>query len=161
MIKINSKFLTSLLTFSIVTTNLIGCTSNDIAYVINSESEKEIEGIIDYDALIKCKVINVYMFGENRVYIAIKYGNIGDGIYHNIFNYGLICYHDNEYNSENIKFLKECDLNDYLIYYDEVKATYSKEDIERIYEKIKENNLNETLESSKELIKEREYDTLF
>lgn len=158
-IKFNSRLLASLLTASLVTTNVTGCSNDKISYVVTDEGKKEIDGTVDYKYLKDFQVIKVCVFGEERTYVATKKLEatkkgksiwVGD-CYYDVLDGKKICCSNNNYNSNNIIFRKAINIDDYLIYYGEVKEKYSKEDIERIFEKIKQDLDAKTEENDKVL----------
>lgn len=156
-IKFNSRLLASLLTVSLVTTNVTGCSNDKISYVVTDEGKNEIDGTVDYDYLKDCKVIKVCIFDEEKIYIAKKKTDWSDGwaCYYDILDNKKICRISKESNSNNIILREAIDINDYLLYYDEVKEKYSKEDIKRIFEKIKQGYDAKTEKDNKTLTKER------
>lgn len=147
-IKYTSGITALALTFSL---GMGGCSSSSsnsaFKYTENEKGEIVIEedSYIDYDALNNYYVIEVYnsVTDTNKIYIAKKntYYKKGRGSYYeytNVFTGFKILYSENDFN-DSLEFIKEIPLIDYLITYDLVKYRYTYEDMETVYNVIKEN----------------------
>ena len=146
IVKYTSGITALALTFSL---GMSGCSSSDSEFKFTENEKGEI--VVEEDSYIKYEYLNNYYVVEvynsildtNEIYIAEKimnyrkYNNSYNS-YKNIFNGFVILYDENEYNN-NIKFIKETSLVDYLITYDLVKYRYTYEDMENVYNFIKEN----------------------
>lgn len=112
---------------------LTGCEDN-FNYTENENGEIVAEGNISYSILSKCDLVEIRKLDNtNDIYICscsnyIYYTNIENNKY-------FIC-KNNDLN-EQLEFVRSTSMIDYLITYDEVKESYSVEDIDRILEKIK------------------------
>ena len=133
------------LSYSIALSSMLlttGCASlNDFSYSNNADGEIVVEGSIDYELLKNYKLIEVKLLnGEHKLFIASK--NVG----RYYIDYFDVCSSKKIYSTTTIKnekessveLVKEYDLIAYLLTYDEIKASYTIDDIERILNKINE-----------------------
>ena len=102
-------------------------------------------GSINYNELKRCVVLEVSDFGHKKIYIAKKFSNDS---YYNIFTNNCIF----SSSDPTVSIVNESSLGDYLIHYEEVQSKYDGEDLERIFEKIKQDYV---YENDKTLVKER------
>lgn len=129
------------LVFSLSVTSLTSCGDSNFSYE-TVEGEFVAEGTIDYSLLKDYKLIELKLLnGENKLYITGKtvlnesvYTR--DYYYNDIFTGEIVC--DTKTENQRLELINEYDLVEYLLTYDEVKGSYSIEDIERIYNKILE-----------------------
>jgi hypothetical protein len=146
----NNKIKSRLLSYIVglgMTISLSGC--GDFSYSTNSNGDIVVEGTIEYESLLNgYKIIEVELVGKKDLYFAKKdyerNKTIVD-IYVDVFTDKKICDED----STNI--ISVHNLHDYLLAYEEVKDEYSIDDIERIYNKIKEDYYSEEKEKVKTL----------
>lgn len=145
IIKYASGMTALALTFSLT---MSGCSTSKFKLTHNEKGEyiAAENSYIDNENISKYYVIETYstITNESKIYIAyynnISYRNDDIGNYYeyiNIFNNTHICYSSNHANN-NITFIKEIPLIDFLNSYDFTKARYSYEDMKEIYETIKE-----------------------
>lgn len=137
------KVLSYALALSLSTTSLTSCASySNFTYSTNTEGEFAADGNIDYELLRNYKLIELKLLnGESKLYITSKIdyydrGSVARSDYTDCFT-GRVIYSDT-YIEGRLELIEEYDLNDYLVTYDEIKGSYSIEDIERIYNKILE-----------------------
>lgn len=161
--KRNIKIFASALSLVMSTSFVSGCNKlQNYEYIENSEGKMELEGEFSYTELITSgRVIEVSLFDKKELYIVRKSKTIGRystsnrTYYYNIFNNNLLLQLDYEgkvVGDTQIDIINESALSDYLIYYDEIKNTYDKEDLERILNKIKSDYV---VPETKILLKER------
>jgi len=143
------KYTSGITALALALTLNTGC-SNTSRFKLTQNEKGEYTAVensyIDNNIIGRYYVIETYsnINNKSKIYIAY-YGNdyydrdIGNYYsYINIFNNFFICYGNNGVN-ENITFIKETPLIDYLNSYDLIKARYTYEDMQKIYETILEN----------------------
>ena len=140
----------------LVTTSLVGCVEGpqQFTYGTSSTGEVEVSGYIDYDLLKQYEVVELTIYDKTEVYIAekIRLTNRFAGFseyYVNILNGHRIF--DKEDNNENKSIKSLGGIEDCLLYYNMIKQSYTKEDVEELLSKIKEDYNNH---HSKTLVKE-------
>ena len=140
------------LSYSIALSSMLlttGCTSsNNFSYSNNADGEVVVEGSIDYELLKNYKLIEVKLLnGEHKLFIVSQRNVYYDRAY-KVYDcdYYDVCSSKKIYSTmtgkneteSSIELVKEYDLTAYLITYDEIKASYTIDDIERILNKINE-----------------------
>ena len=133
------------------TLGLNGCSASNskFSYSVNEKGEIIVEegSYIEYDYLNQYYVIEVYnsITNKNEIYIAHKRNGYQKYIgryaeYKNIFNGYTIISDNNNYNPNNgLEFIKETPLLGYINSYYTLKARYTYEDMQEIYNIVKEN----------------------
>lgn len=169
---INKKMLAGIM-LGAVAFSIAGCGCEAKSnYVEISEGVYELSNSIYFDdlktyQLVEMKVdgkVDLYITEKNTKTLAVYYAKKSAQLvtYHNVLNNEIIytVYDDSkkENNVENKNtLLKEENMFDYLIAYNEIQDSYTKEDIERILGKIKEDwNFADQKENSKEKLKIKE-----
>lgn len=141
--RINKRLAASLVSFTMITTSLLGCTVEeyeDFTYETTEDGTIECSGKIDYESLKEYEVVELTIFDKNEIYIARNHEFHGRNSYSNYYaditnGQRLYASTDDNQNKEIINFGK---ISDYLLYYDMVKDCYSAEDVEWLLTKIKE-----------------------
>jgi len=150
------KYTSSITALALALTLNTGCSSTtkfQLTYNKKGEYTASQNSYINNKNITKYYVIETYsnLTNESKIYIAypnddIIYYSRETGAnycqYINIFNNTSICFSDNNSN-DNITFIKETPLIDYLNSYDLVKARYTYEDMQNIYETILEDYIFE------------------
>lgn len=169
---INKKMLAGIMVGAI-TFSVAGCGCEAKPnYVETSKGVYELSNSIDFSELkdyqlVEMKVdgkVDLYITEKNTKTLAVYYAKKSAQLvtYHNVLNNEIIytVYDDpkKENNVENKNtLLKEENMFDYLIAYNEIQDSYTKEDIERILGKIKKDwNFTDQKENSKEKSKIKE-----
>lgn len=160
---INKKVLAGLLTFSLVPMIFSGCEERDqFTYSINEQGEYVVEGNIEFDLLKNYYFIEIdnVQFQTKEFYIAERrkiagrYGVVLGYYYIDIFTQNEVfrkTSNGDNFDSESSRvFINELELEDYLYGLNNVKGSYTKEDVETILNSIKEMNIKP---NDKQLIK--------
>lgn len=148
---INKKIVAGALVFSLATVPLTGCVKNEtFEYTVNEQGEYVASGKIEYN-LIKT---HCFLVIENSDYDAIEYYIVDEiknyarqheliGVsYIDIFNNQVVF--DTRANG-NRKILVCNKLEDYLYATNSIKASYTKEEVEIIFEQLKEDYIKENV----------------
>lgn len=147
---INKKLLAGALSFTLLTTGLVGCSTDmsDFNYNVNEQGEYEISGTIDYNLLKNYYfiVIENTNYDTTEYYICKKISTGGvvgpsQAIFYNIFSEYDDVYSDGT--SATRKLLFEDMVANYLYATNNIKANYTKEDVEQILQGMTENYLKE------------------
>ena len=140
----------------LVTTSLVGCTSGprNFSYGTSSTGEVVVSGYIAHELLKTYEVVELTIYDKTEVYIAGK--PIGDSrvgndkeYYVNVLNDYKIFDKNDKNENKTIKSLGV--VEDCLLYYNMIKNSYTKEDVEELLSKIKDDYNNH---HSKALVKE-------
>lgn len=157
---INTRVLATSLSLVMATTFLSGCHTN-FNYITDDKGNIQIEGTSDYEIVRKYKIIEIAFNGIREIYLVNKSEYMMNCCYyHDVFtNLEILLTYKGATNGANcvdseIKLINEKPFNDYLLYYDELKDSYSEEDLRRILDKIKHDYVFE-IEEVKTLVKER------
>lgn len=111
--------------------------SNNFERVVEENGEISLEGRISYKNACKYEVIKVSTVLDEKVYIVKLTGS--PAVYQDIFTGKVICETEKWIDPEDeIQVLQTAHLEDYLIALEEVKESYSPEDIELIRQTIEE-----------------------
>ncbi len=143
------KIYASILTTILLTTPQIGCKqrkNNNFDYTTDDNGKIKISGNIDYGNLTQnYKLIELKIMEKQQLYISkVEYkldyslNGLEDYEIYKDINTDKIIYQTNDDAYSNTELLNENSLNEYLIYYDEIKELYSPEDITEIINKIKQ-----------------------
>lgn len=156
---INKRILIGTITLALVNGSFVGCSSvQSFQYSTNEQGEIVTEGTTDYNYLKECYFIVVENpdYEMTEFYIASKvqryYSHlpVSDTYYYSVLNgkevYSTV---DNAESNRTLKF--ETKLDDYLFSMNEIKSTYTKEDVEIILDQMEKNYIKE---NDKELVKE-------
>ena len=155
---INKKLLTSVLTLTLLTTSLTGCTK-DFNYnkqVQNGEYVVEATGTMESKIAEELKVLELNIYGEKTLFLARRYDKeiiLKDNKeyiyeYWDVFDDFKIIDLNSEKSTnpikidtgnENVKIVKEESLKKYLEYYEYNKKEYTSEELKYIFNKIQEN----------------------
>lgn len=166
---INTKLISGLLVFTLMTT-LSGCnTAKDFKYERKNVAGKEIvdiTGTMDKDIAEDLKIIELKVFDEDHLFLARRYDKgtnkngkwAFDYEYWDVFeNYKIISFCDyiegpieNIQITEGVKLVKESSLNDYLLYYGYKNNEYTERNLTEIFDNIK---MDYEFEQEKKLIK--------
>ena len=145
---INKKLIAGALVFTLVAVPLTGCQENEgFSYEINVQGEYIALGNVEYDFLKQC----LFLVVENSKYDTIEYYIVKENTifyYVDIFNNKTVIDKNRE---ENRKILVNEKLSDYLYATNNIKASYTVEEVKLIFEQLKENYLKQ---NNKELVKE-------
>lgn len=148
---INKKILALGLSFALIPTVFAGCTKDDdkpvnFEYATNEQGMYQMSGTIDYELLKKyCFIVVENSTSETKEYYICgkderKYENrvVVRCFYKNIYDEKVVF----DTNGETVRtIIFETELEDYLLAYDFVKANYTKEDIDLLFEQMKETYL--------------------
>ena len=142
--KNKAKLLTYILTMSLSTTTLGGCGylhMDGLSYSVDENDENVVNGTINYQDLKGYKVVELrFLDGQNRLIIANKIKDIrtisGISDRYIEIDTGKSIYYKQD---DSITIVNEINLDGFLSVYNEIKPSYTIEDIERIYNKIVEN----------------------
>lgn len=111
--------------------------SNNFERVVEENGEISLEGRVSYKNACKYEVIKVSTVLDEKVYIVKLTGS--PAVYQDIFTGKVICETEKWIDPEDeIQVLQTAHLEDYLIALEEVKESYSPEDIELIRQTIEE-----------------------
>lgn len=155
---INKKILSGAVALTLLTVSLTGCTSQKyqkFEYSVNEQGEYQVNGTIDYELLKNCWFLVI----DNPKY-NIKEFYICDGIYHwakyseDCYSYANIFNNQEVFNPKkdgNRSIIFSTKVDEFLLAYNNVKANYTKEDIEQLLEQMKNNYEKE---NNKQLIKQ-------
>lgn len=149
-LRINKRLFASILSFTMITTSLVGCSSEPFerfSYETLEDGTVECIGRINYELLKKYEVVELTIFDKKELYVVQKSGT--SRYYFNIENSLRIYNIDNDDSNKKITSLGK--VEDYLLYYDMVKESYSIEDVENLLFMIKEDR---ELKEDKTLVKE-------
>lgn len=155
---INKKLLTGVLTFTLLTTALTGCTKdfNYTKQVQNGDYVVEVTGTMESKIAEELKVLELDIAGETTLFLARRYDkeiNSKDNKeyiyeYWDVFDDFKIIDLSSEKQTnpinidtgyENVKIVKEESLKKYLQYYEYDKKEYTSEELKDIFNKIQEN----------------------
>lgn len=149
---INKKILASGLVLTFLTTPLVGCSNlnTTFEYSVNEQGQCEASGTISYNELKKCYFIGVKDHQEDDIEYHIAYDQTNRcSVFKDIFTcawvYGSL-------NPNDRILLTHEKLEYYLLKIDNIKTSYTKEDVEEILEQVKKIYLEE---DNKELVKEK------
>ena len=154
---INKKLFATAISFTMITTNICGCGKNNI-YELSEHGDT----ITYHDLQGRYSIIELEILGENKIFFAKKittfdnyYSKTEYSKYYDAFNDGLICKVERnnasiEITDSSATFVSETDIKDYLLYYDMIQEEYTREELENLFSKIKEEK-NENKE--KKLVK--------
>lgn len=143
---INKKLIAGALVFTLVTVPLTGCEGyEEFEYTTNEQGEYIASGRIGYRTLKDCCFLAI----ENSTYSIVEY-YIADEIKHNGRYSPTYSTYEDIFSGQQIFSTKDsnnrkiliCDvLEDYLYASNNVKASYSIEEVEVMFEELKENYL--------------------
>ena len=144
---INKKLLTGALVFTLISTSFVACSAEGkFDYNVNEQGEYEVSGTLDYNNLKKCcfLVIKNNTYDTNEYYITYKTtnyyrGTITNHEYYDVLNNQLVF--DTKANSSRNILLEE-NISDYLYATNNIKSTYTKEDVEEILDQLRQNYIN-------------------
>lgn len=135
---INKKLIATALAFTLVAIPLTGCAeSENFEYSTNEQGQYVASGNVEYDFLKQCSFLVV----ENSKYNTIEYYIVKENTifyYSDIFNDKNVIRQNGE---ENRKILVCDQLGDYLYATNNIKANYTKEEVELILSQLKEEYL--------------------
>lgn len=173
---INKKMLAGIMVGA-VAFSIAGCGCEAKSnYVEISEGVYELSNSIDFSELKDYQLVEMKVDNKVDLYVTYQKEKIFDGVYidgvtysldyitmyYNVLNNEIIYTNydidqkENSIKNENT-LLKEENMFDYLIAYNEIQDSYTKEDIERILGKIKKDwNFTDQKENSKEKSKIKE-----
>ena len=135
--KYRLKFLTYALVLSLSTSSLTGCVYINSKYTTSEDGKVTLKKT-SYDVLSEHKIIELRLInGESKLFIVNENNRYDYSRYYDIFTNKLI-FTSLEDNNDQITLVKKSNLIDYLVTYNEIKDIYTKEDVERIYDKIVE-----------------------
>lgn len=113
-------------------------------YSKNENGEVELSSAFDYSIVRKFEVTCLKVKGKEVLYLTRHHG--AGCKYYDIFTDKLI-YHNPEHNEgehfDEMEFVSSEGLIQYLIIYNKLKANYNKEDLEELYENIKNDYYSE------------------
>ena len=137
----------------LVTTSLVGCASGprNFNYGTSSTGDVVVSGYIAHDLLKQCEVVELTIYDKTELYI-VRQGldkTARGKCYNNILNGHEIL--ENAGKNENRIIKSLGGVEDCLLYYNMIKQSYTKEDVEELLSKIKEDYNNH---HSKTLVKE-------
>ena len=153
-LRINKRLAASLVSFTMITTSLVGCTNNNYEYETPENGTIECTGEIGYHVLKEYLVVELTVFDKKELYIVKYKASFYDNSlsYFDITNNKKIFDAGNEHENQNKSLESLGRVEDYLLYYDMVKDSYSVEDVEGLLAKIKEDKelgKNKTLTKDK------------
>ena len=142
---VSKKILALGLTFALIPTAFAGCDKDEpvnFEYSTNEHGQYQMSGTIDYELLKKYCFIVVKnsTFETKECYICERqdsryYGSILNSKYINIYNEQVIF----DTNGETVRtIIFESEIEDYLLAYGSIKSNYTKEDIDLLFEQLKE-----------------------
>ena len=154
---VNKKLLAGGLALIMIGAPLTGCTEENIfEYTVNEQGQYEVSGVISYSNLDDYYFLVIENSGYNTIeyYIASKemYTSLTGNyfVYKNIFNNQRVLKTNVDDDTRKMKFCEK--VANYLYATNDIKANYTKEEVEQILEGMKENYLNE---NNKQLVKEK------
>lgn len=111
--------------------------SNNFTRIVNEEGNYDLDGAINYYNLNTYQVIEFKTItGETKKYIADAKGRVNELIYYDIYSgTQLIAQDDNN-------LISSTNIREFLIAYDMIKAKYSKDDIDYLLNRIKDDYQN-------------------
>lgn len=157
---VNKKLLAGSLVLIMLGSSFTGCSDKEIntfEYTINEQGQYEATGIIDYSELVNyCfLVIENCDYNTLEYYISKETSHYARYVgswhtYRNLFTDQEV-FNDNE--TDSTRKILYCEkLENYLYATNNVKANYAKEEVEQIFEEMKEFYLKE---NNKQLVKEK------
>jgi len=158
---INKKLLTGALVFTLISTSFVACSDESrFDYSVNKQGEYEVSGTLDYNIFENCYfiVIENIAYDTNEYYITYRSTNYYRATpishkYTNVLNNQLVI--NAEIDSPEIdgsrNILSEENISDYLYATNNIKGTYTKEDVEEILEQLRQNYINK---NNKQKVKE-------
>lgn len=134
---INTKVITSTISFALATTLVSGC-SNNFEYKTNDDNNSYAIGNMSYSNFNNCYLLELYNKSTNKeeVYIVGKKEKDNNYIYVNIEDNATI--YDTNNKNNDYDYICETDIIYYLIGLNEVKPNYTPNDVERIIKEIKD-----------------------
>lgn len=157
-LRINKRLAASFVSFTMLTTSLVGCTTKEDAsfdYETLEDGTIECSGKIDYDLLKEYEVVELTIFDKKELYIVEhkNYTAVNLNVisyYINIFDNKQIYNSLENYQNKSLEVLGKSD--DYLIYYDIVKENYTVKEVNDLLDKIREDR---SLEKNNTLVKNK------
>lgn len=151
---INKKILSGTLAMTLVMVPMSGCTDfNTFDYTVNEDGQYEVSGNIDYELLkdYEFVVIENKEYATTEYYLCKKFHTVGRGPYSewylNVFNDQQV-FSTKAQEERNLVYSE--DLENYLYATNNIKKNYTVEDVELIFEEMKENYINS---NNKKLVK--------
>ena len=125
---------------------LTGCSN----YYTNENGEVELIKNISYSTLCECEIIALKTKGEVKLFITEIHSSRHDGdCYHDILTDQEVYSKSDDENYEEIELISEEKVMPYLLVYDLIKDSYTKEDIEGLIKNIKEDYYDFLIEKIK------------
>lgn len=155
---INKKLVSGLLVLTLTTTGLAGCVQyNNFDYSVTEQGEYQVSGVIDYELFKNYRfiVIENKENNTNEFYICKAKHIIPTYtrhyyVYFNVFNNEKVFDENKADGTRNL--ICFATLENYLYATNNIKKYYTIDDIEQIFNEMKENYLNE---NNKQLVKEK------